>query len=74
MSLLEERIKRSSRKTIIPKPDMEITIIKASVSPQKENTPPNRNNTSNHPVRNQDDHDENNDIEEEEEDSLPPVM
>lgn len=71
MSLLEERIKRSSRKTVVAKPELEATIIKTPISPQKENTPPNKNNSNN--SVNDDNHDQNDDVEEEEE-SLPPVM
>lgn len=72
MSLLEERIKRSSRKTIGLKPELETTVIKTPISPQKENTPPNRSNTSNNSVHdeNHDDHSEDN---EDEDESLPPV-
>lgn len=72
MSLLEERIKRSSRKTTVLKPDSETTVIKTPISPQKENTPPNKSNNPNSYVNNEN-HEQNDDIEEEEE-SLPPVM
>ncbi|CAG9832269.1 unnamed protein product [Diabrotica balteata] len=44
MSLLEERIKRSSRKTmVLPKAEHNSTVVTTLISPQKENTPPNRN-------------------------------
>lgn len=72
MSLLEERIKRSSRRTIIPKPEMETTVIKTTLSPQKENSPLNRSKASNYSVHDEI-HDQNEEQIEEEEESLPPV-
>lgn len=71
MSLLEERIKRSSRKTTVLKPELETTVIKNPISPQKENSP-NKSNISNSYINNEN-NDQNDDVEEEEE-SLPPVM
>lgn len=72
MSLLEERIKRSSRKTIGMKPELETTVIKIPISPQKENTPPNRSSTSNNSVHDEN-HDDQSEDNEDEDESLPPV-
>lgn len=73
MSLLEERIKRSSRKTIAkPKPEFNSTITMTTpISPQKENSSPNRSNYSNHSNNDQQEQPQEDDMEEEE--SLPPV-
>ncbi|KAJ8966867.1 hypothetical protein NQ314_003261 [Rhamnusium bicolor] len=75
MSLLEERIKRSSRKTISkPKQEFNATITTMPISPQKENSSPNRSNHSNHSSHNHSDHSEQMQEDEiEEEESLPPV-
>ncbi|XP_072383442.1 protein mini spindles [Diabrotica undecimpunctata] len=68
MSLLEERIKRSSRKTMaLPKAEHNSTVVTTLISPQKENTPPNRNSLDAthvvNDINNESDQDE--DIEEE---------
>lgn len=73
MSLLEERIKRSSRKTINPpKSDLKSTVVTAVISPQKENTPPNRNTLDATVVLDVDNVNDENDDDMEEE-NLPPV-
>lgn len=73
MSLLEERIKRSSRKTFSkPKQEINSTItMTAPISSQKENSSPNRSNCSNN--SNNDQNEQPQDDEMEEEESLPPV-
>ncbi|XP_056629748.1 protein mini spindles isoform X2 [Diorhabda sublineata] len=73
MSLLEERIKRSSRKTMAPpKPEVNTTVVTTIISPQKENTPPNRNTLdATHTVN---DVNNGSDQEDVEEDMLPPVL
>ncbi|XP_074041153.1 protein mini spindles-like isoform X1 [Leptinotarsa decemlineata] len=73
MSLLEERIKRSSRKTFAPpRPDLNATVVTTALSPQKENTPPNRAMEENTFVSNgvNNNFEQDDDMEEE---SLPPV-
>lgn len=72
MSLLEERIKRSSRKTMaLPKPEANTTVVTTIISPQKENTPPNKNTLdATHTVNNVNGSDQEEDVEEE---MLPPV-
>ncbi|KAG5893374.1 hypothetical protein JTB14_000138 [Gonioctena quinquepunctata] len=74
MSLLEERIKRASRKTFAPpvKPEMNSTVVMTAISPQKENTPPNRSLEEKTLVNNNitDHFDQDDEVEEE---SLPPV-
>lgn len=72
MSLLEERIKRSTRKTVVPKPELETTVVRTPTSPQKENSPINKHNVSNHSVPDENHDDQDEDVEEEEE-SLPAV-
>lgn len=74
MSLLEERIKRSSRKTTASKPELELTVVKTPTSPQKENSSPNKNNQTNQISSYENHNDQDEDLEEEEEETLPPVM
>ncbi|KAJ8911339.1 hypothetical protein NQ315_014183 [Exocentrus adspersus] len=73
MSLLEERIKRSSRKTITkPKSEFNSTLtMTAQISPQKENSSLNRNSFNGH--NNSDHHEQQQEDDLEEEESLPPV-
>lgn len=72
MSLLEERIKRSSRKTIVPKPELDATVVRTPTTPQKENSPINKANISAQSASHESHDDQDEDVEEEEE-SLPPV-
>ncbi|CAH1174022.1 unnamed protein product [Phaedon cochleariae] len=75
MSLLEERIKRSSRKTIAP-PRAEhnsTTVVTTVISPQKENTPPNKTFHDVTSVVNNDSNNHNDQDDYMEEESLPPV-
>lgn len=75
MSLLEERIKRSSRKPInmAPKQELDTTVVRTPTSPQKEISCISKANISNHFATDDSQDDQDEELEEEDE-SLPPVM